>query len=75
MNVKRAGMRRRVITLFSFTGKIELLAENISRSFFMKNREKEELKVREETEENREKGDPLITQQQQPTPSDYSISC
>lgn len=68
-------MRRRVITLFSFTGKIELLAENISRSFFMKNREKEELKVREETEENREKGDPLITQQQQPTPSDYSISC
>lgn len=68
-------MCRRVITLFSFTGKIELLAENISRSFFMKNREKEELKVREETEENREKGDPLITQQQQPTPSDYSISC
>lgn len=48
MNVKRAGMCRRDITLVSLTGEIELMVENISRTFFMENREEEELKVRED---------------------------
>lgn len=70
--LKGAGMCRRVITLFSFTGKVERVVENASRAFYMENwKEEEELKAKEERRK-REKVDLLISQRW-PTLSEYSI--